>query len=169
MQQKRALLADLSGWLEAHEFSLDSLAEARVSQFHARHHQRGIVRRGDAFTVRQLTRYLRDIGCISAPPPNPDLTPIGELTGSFGRFLSISPATLVNYLPIVRRFLVDRFGGNALRLALWLGHESVETTAIYLQADTKLKEQALAKTDHTDAQTRRFRPDDQLMAFLRSL
>jgi hypothetical protein len=152
---------------------LDSLDEARVSQFHARHHQRGIGRRGDAFTVRQLTRYLRDIGCISAPPPNPDLTPIDELTGSFGRFLStergLSPATLVNYLPIVRRFLVDRFGGNALRLALWLGHGSVETTAIYLQADMKLKEQALAKADHTDAQTRRFRPDDQLIAFLRSL
>jgi integrase/recombinase XerD len=158
VQQKRALLADLSGWLEAHEFSLDSLDEAPISQFHARHHQRGIVRRGAAcaFTVRQLIRYLRDIGCISAPAPNPDLTPIGELTGSFGRFLStergLSPATLVNYLPIARRFLVDRFGGNALRLALWLGHESVENHR-HLPA----------------GQTRRFRPDDQLMAFLRSL
>src|SRR5208337_4102450 len=54
-------------------------------------------------------------------------------------------------------------------IALWLGHESIETTAVYLQADMQLKEQALARTDAADVQTRRYRPDDQLMAFLRSL
>lgn len=55
-------------------------------------------------------------------------------------------------------------------IALWLGHESVETTAIYLQADMKLKEQALAKTDASDnVRMRRYRPDDQLLAFLKSL
>jgi integrase/recombinase XerD len=54
-------------------------------------------------------------------------------------------------------------------IALWLGHESVETTAIYLQADMKLKEQALAKTDVTDARLRRYKPDDNLLAFLKSL
>jgi hypothetical protein len=37
-------------------------------------------------------------------------------------------------------------------IALWLGHESVETTVVYLQADMKLKEQALAKTNATDGQ-----------------
>jgi len=54
-------------------------------------------------------------------------------------------------------------------IALWLGHESIETTAIYLQADMQLKEQALAKTTATDARTRRYRPDDRVLAFLRSL
>jgi integrase/recombinase XerD len=54
-------------------------------------------------------------------------------------------------------------------IALWLGHESVETTAIYLQADMRLKEQALAKTDAANLRASRYRPDDQLMVFLRSL
>lgn len=54
-------------------------------------------------------------------------------------------------------------------IALWLGHESIETTAIYLQADMQLKEQALAKTDAANVRASRYRPDDQLMAFLRSL
>ena len=54
-------------------------------------------------------------------------------------------------------------------IALWLGHESVETTAIYLHADMQLKEQALAKTNAAEVLTLRYRPDDQLMAFLRSL
>jgi integrase len=54
-------------------------------------------------------------------------------------------------------------------IALWLGHESVETTVIYLQADMKLKEQALAKTNATDGQAVRYKPDDNLLAFLKSL
>lgn len=54
-------------------------------------------------------------------------------------------------------------------IALWLGHESVETTAIYLQADMKIKEQALAKTDAADTRARRYKPDDHLLAFLKSL
>jgi integrase len=54
-------------------------------------------------------------------------------------------------------------------IALWLGHESVETTAMYLQADMKLKEQALAKTASADIRALRYRPDDHLLAFLKSL
>jgi len=54
-------------------------------------------------------------------------------------------------------------------IALWLGHESIETTAIYLQADMTLKEQALAKTDVAHVRVRRYRPDDHLLAFLKSL
>jgi site-specific recombinase XerD len=54
-------------------------------------------------------------------------------------------------------------------IALWLGHESVETTAMYLQADMQLKEQALAKTDVADVRSRRYKPDDHLLAFLKSL
>ena len=48
-------------------------------------------------------------------------------------------------------------------IALWLGHEFVETTAMYLQADMQLKEQALAKTDVADVRSRRYKPDDHLL------
>lgn len=54
-------------------------------------------------------------------------------------------------------------------IAMWLGHESLETTQIYLDADLKLKEQVLAKTTPHDARAGRYRPDDSLMAFLSSL
>jgi len=54
-------------------------------------------------------------------------------------------------------------------IALWLGHESTETTAVYLHADMKLKEQALAKTNPADMQVKRFKPDDRLLTFLKSL
>ena len=55
-------------------------------------------------------------------------------------------------------------------IALWLGHESVETTQIYLDANLALKEQALAKTTPANVKhTGRYRPDDKLLAFLKSL
>jgi integrase/recombinase XerD len=54
-------------------------------------------------------------------------------------------------------------------IALWLGHENVETTSIYLQADMQLKEQALAKTTATGARIARYRPSDRLLAFLNTL
>jgi integrase/recombinase XerD len=54
-------------------------------------------------------------------------------------------------------------------IALWLGHESVETTQIYLDADLALKEKVLAKTNPIQTKFNRYRPDDQLLAFLKTL
>jgi len=54
-------------------------------------------------------------------------------------------------------------------IALWLGHESVDTTQIYLEATLAMKEQALAKTTPPYASPGRFRPGDRLLSFLNSL
>ena len=54
-------------------------------------------------------------------------------------------------------------------IALWLGHESVETTYVYLHADLKLKEKAMAKTTPSRLPPNRYRPADEVLAFLNSL
>ena len=54
-------------------------------------------------------------------------------------------------------------------IALWLGHESVETTQMYLHADLRLKEETLSRMAPLDVKPGRFRPDDKLMAFLEGL
>ncbi len=54
-------------------------------------------------------------------------------------------------------------------IALWLGHESVETTQIYLEATLAMKEQALAKTKPPHGSPGRFRAGDRLLSFLNSL
>ena len=54
-------------------------------------------------------------------------------------------------------------------IALWLGHESMDTTQIYLHANLELKEAALAKTTPFKGRNRRYRPPEQLLAFLQSL
>jgi integrase/recombinase XerD len=54
-------------------------------------------------------------------------------------------------------------------IALWLGHEGVETTSIYLNADLRLKERALARTTPPRTAATGYRASDALLAFLDSL
>lgn len=54
-------------------------------------------------------------------------------------------------------------------IALWLGHESVETTQMYIHADMQIKEKAMARTSPVSAKPGRYRPDDKLLAFLEAL
>jgi site-specific recombinase XerD len=54
-------------------------------------------------------------------------------------------------------------------IALWLGHESTETTQMYLHADMRLKEKALSRTEPLGVKPKRYRPHDKLLTFLESL
>jgi integrase len=54
-------------------------------------------------------------------------------------------------------------------IALWLGHESVKTTYIYQHADNKLKQEAIDRTAPIGTPPGRYKPPDQLLAFLESL
>lgn len=54
-------------------------------------------------------------------------------------------------------------------IALWLGHEQVDTTAVYLHAHLGIKEQALARTTPPHVKPGRYRPPDDLLAFLEAL
>ena len=61
-------------------------------------------------------------------------------------------------------------GVDCAVIALWLGHESIETTQVYLHAHLALKQAALAKLKPYSGQmTDQFQPDDQLLAFLNAL
>ena len=54
-------------------------------------------------------------------------------------------------------------------IAIWLGHESLETTQIYLDANLELKEAILAKTSPLSSKPRRYQPGDQLINYLKAL
>ena len=60
-------------------------------------------------------------------------------------------------------------GVNTSVIALWLGHESVETTQIYLNANLELKEKILARITPHEGRPGSYRPNDQLLAFLNGL
>jgi site-specific recombinase XerD len=54
-------------------------------------------------------------------------------------------------------------------IALWLGHESPNTTHRYVEADLGMKEKALARLEAPDTKMRPFRASDSLMRFLQTL
>ncbi len=60
-------------------------------------------------------------------------------------------------------------GVDTTVIALWLGHEQVETTQMYLHADLAIKERALARTKPLDSRPGRYRPPDALLRFLDEL
>jgi len=62
-----------------------------------------------------------------------------------------------------------RAGIDTSVIALWLGHEQIETTRIYLHADLEIKERALAKTTPAGTTPGRYQPPDALLAFLEAL
>ena len=62
-----------------------------------------------------------------------------------------------------------RAGVDTSVIALWLGHEQIETTQIYLHADLQIKEKALERTAPINVKPGRFRPTDNLLAFLEAL
>lgn len=60
-------------------------------------------------------------------------------------------------------------GTDPFNIALWMGHESVQTTQIYLDANLELKEKVLAKVRPHNSKAGRYRPGSDLTAFLTSL
>jgi integrase len=66
------------------------------------------------------------------------------------------------------RLVPRRSGVDRSWIALWLGHESMETTLMYLDANLELKEKVLAKTAPFHVRLGRCQPNDRLLAFLKS-
>ena len=75
-------------------------------------------------------------------------------------------------LPVLRHTAAMELllaGVDRSLIAIWLGHESLETTQIYLDANLALKEEILAKTRPIQSTPGRYRPDDRLLGFLKNL
>jgi site-specific recombinase XerD len=60
-------------------------------------------------------------------------------------------------------------GVDIATIALWLGHESIETTHEYVEADLTSKQKALDKLAPAQDQPERFQPEDEMLRFLAGL
>lgn len=60
-------------------------------------------------------------------------------------------------------------GVDPMIIAIWLGHESIETTQIYIKENLKMKEQALKKIQESSSKSLRYKPEDTLLEFLQAL
>jgi len=113
------LVADLSHWLQRRRLGVGDLDEQRVLRF-LRHKRRdGRVYPGEAATLRVFLEQLRHTGVIPIVVSAGDKPVLHPLECAFAQYLSqergLSQATLRYYLPLVRRFLSDRFGTGPIR------------------------------------------------------
>lgn len=60
-------------------------------------------------------------------------------------------------------------GVDRALIAIWLGHEVLDSTQVYLDADLQLKEAILAKMNPPQSKPGGYRPDDQLLSYLKGL
>lgn len=99
VQQKIKLLAGFSAWVERQDVPLSLLGEEDADRFLTELGLRP--RRGDAWTIRQLLRYLRDTGGVPVLLPEVDTSAKGKLIDAFGEFLrkerGLLASTLTNY------------------------------------------------------------------------
>ena len=142
----------------------------------------GTLRAADTQTVQILRNWLRERG----GQPGDVLFPSnrgGRLSGDAIQWLiSKHAATAARQCPSIKTKHITphvlrhtcamtllQAGIDTSVIALWLGHEGVQTTQIYLHADLAIKEKALARTTPAGSKAGRYQAPDSLLAFLESL
>ena len=133
-------------------------------------------------SVRVLQAWLAERGGLPADPlfPTRRGTPLSR--DALERRVAKHAATAATACPALREKKISPHvmrHSAAMRLlnagietsviALWLGHENVATTQIYIHADLALKERAIARTAPQDVPPGRYQPPDAMMAFLDGL
>jgi len=133
-------------------------------------------------TTAILRDWLKERGGLPADPLFPTSRGTPLTRDAVARRLTAHTATAADDCPtlhdktitphVLRHTAAMRLlhaGVDTAVIALWLGHEQVDTTQIYLQADLAIKERALALTRPTTTKPGRYKPTDTLIAFLKAL
>jgi site-specific recombinase XerD len=114
MRSKLWLLADFGRWLEKGGQAVTELDERLAERFIASKRRQGRLHRGNRETVRQFLDHLRERDVIRGVKPPLDSSPLAGILTRYEKHLrsgrGLTAATVINYLPFVRKFLVDRFG-----------------------------------------------------------
>ncbi len=114
MQSKLGLLADFAQWLGRRGIAATALDERQAAAFVNSRQRKHRIHRGDQETLRQFLAHLRKRGTIPAPiGPICDNSRLADMLSRYETHLrsegGLAPATIVNYVPFARKFLVERF------------------------------------------------------------
>ena len=114
------VIADFSGWIERQEIAVGSLDAHDVNRFlRLRQRQQG-VRRGDPTALKRMLAMLREKGVVKREPAVRNA--LTRVAAEFERYLlqerGLSPATLHNYVPVIKQFLSESFGDETPNVRL---------------------------------------------------
>lgn len=177
MVQTGIRVSELTG-LDCGDVDLGTGAHVRVSGKGRR--QRSTPLRADAVTA--LREWLREHGGDGRQPLFPGRGNRRLSRDAVARIVSRHAAAAARSCPSLRERRVSphclrhsaamsllRQGVPVTVIALWLGHQSVESTMKYLHANPEMKERAMERTRPVDVPPGRYQPEEPLMAFLESL
>jgi integrase/recombinase XerD len=152
---------------------------------HVRCHGKGRKDRATPLTsqvVRTLRTWLAELGPGPGTPLFPTRAGSRLSRDAVGRLVTKHASAAAGNCPSIKEKNVTphvlrhtaamallRSGTDTSVIALWMGHESPETTQVYLHADMTIKEQALARVQQPGTSPGRYQPPDTLLAFLDSL
>jgi site-specific recombinase XerD len=115
------LVADLSRWLRRQGLAANDLSPQRLKTYlkYRKHHVRP--NRSDASALQKLISLLRERGIVGQERCRAVQGPREFVEKAFEQYLSqergLTQATVVNYLPFVHQFLLERFGSKRIRLS----------------------------------------------------
>jgi site-specific recombinase XerD len=120
VRSKLLWVAQLGWWLQKSKLTVAQLDERIVDTFLKELRLQGQLRRGQGPTTLGFLVHLRNKGIIPCPDPVCDTSPLAELERQYERYLTmergLTSATVVNYRPVVYRFLVHQYGDGPLHL-----------------------------------------------------
>ena len=177
------LVADLGRWLRRCRMVAAQLTPQNLARYLQHRSRQARHRSGDGAILGRLLRLLRDKGIVAQSPPVFPSARGSRLSADGVQYLLAKHVvTAAKTCPSLQQRRVTphmlrhttamellQAGVDRAVIALWLGHESVETTQIYLDANLAMKEQALARTTPPEGKPGRYLPDDRLLAFLKGL
>lgn len=115
------LVADLSRWLRRQGLAANALSPQRLKTYLKYRKHRLRPNRADASALQKLLRLLRERGIVAQESYRPIQGPRERVEKDFEQYLSLerglSHATVVNYLPFVHQFLLERFASDRIRLS----------------------------------------------------
>jgi site-specific recombinase XerD len=121
IRQQILVIADFSGWIERQEIAVRSLEATDVDRFLRFRQQQQRVRRGDPTALKRMLAMLREKGVLKKRKAAAS-SALSKVTAEFQRYLSedrgLSPATLLNYVPVIEQFLSESFGDETPNVRL---------------------------------------------------
>jgi len=120
VKQKIPIISELSQWLHKQHLGIEGLNEFWINKFIRHREKRNRLGRGNRSTLKQFKNFLREEGILPASVPEIEDSPLQRIENTFALYLEqergLSQDTLDNYLPIVRRFLMERFHNRKIFL-----------------------------------------------------